>query len=316
MFHYYNVRFKRSCTWCLGVFITLCLWFNTYASEYVTVSDMYDNLAIVECPKYLNIRSKPSTDAEVVGIICDGGGCDVVKEGDSWCAIQSGQIFGYVLKEYLILGEDAIQRAEETAVLMCRFDSIGRVFSKTDNKSEVCDKPVTGTVYDILYESNGWIALDMLGWTGYVQDDGSVTKFYGLRSATRTTDLESVSQLRKDIVNYAMTFLGNAYVWGGNDPNTGADCSGFVRYVYSKKAPDVYLPRVSYEQCYYGEPVTSLGMSPGDLVFYAYSNGRVHHVAMYIGNGTIIHAASKRQGIILSQWNYQAPKYIRKLLKE
>ena len=57
-----------------------------------------------------------------------------------------------------------------------------------------------------------------------------------------------------------------------------------------------------------------MSMKPGDLIFYANNAGTVGHVAMYIGNGTIIHAASTKSGIRLSQWNYRTPKYIRSVL--
>lgn len=76
------------------------------------------------------------------------------------------------------------------------------------------------------------------------------------------------------------------------------------------------LPRVSYEQCYSGSKISSLEMKPGDLIFYANVEGTVNHVAMYIGNGTIIHAASRNSGIKLSEWNYRTPKYIRKVLND
>ena len=62
--------------------------------------------------------------------------------------------------------------------------------------------------------------------------------------------------------------------------------------------------------------ISSLEMKPGDLIFYANVEGTVNHVAMYIGNGTIIHAASRNSGIKLSEWNYRTPKYIRKVLND
>ncbi len=115
------------------------------------------------------------------------------------------------------------------------------------------------------------------------------------------------------MVNYALQFVGNRYVWGGNDPHTGADCSGFVKYVYSHVA-GVTLNRVSRDQARQGKRIQSSQMRPGDLIFYTNSKGVVNHVAMYIGNGQIVHAASRKSGIKISTWNYRNPYRIVNML--
>lgn len=98
-----------------------------------------------------------------------------------------------------------------------------------------------------------------------------------------------------EITNYACQFVGNPYVWGGTDPNTGADCSGFVQYVYAHFG--VSLPRVSSDQVRVGTIVSSISEAqPGDLIFYS-DNGRddgVYHVAMYLGGGKLVHASNSK----------------------
>lgn len=76
----------------------------------------------------------------------------------------------------------------------------------------------------------------------------------------------------------------------------------------------VSLPHYSGSQARMGKAVTSSEMRPGDLIFYANSAGTVNHVAIYIGNGQIVHAASRRSGIKISTWNYRTPKTIRNML--
>ena len=76
----------------------------------------------------------------------------------------------------------------------------------------------------------------------------------------------------------------------------------------------VSLPRTSREQANTGTAIKSSEMRPGDLIFYANKSGTVNHVAMYIGNGQIVHAASRRSGIKISTWNYRTPKTIRRVL--
>ena len=112
-------------------------------------------------------------------------------------------------------------------------------------------------------------------------------------------------ELRQEVVDYALSFVGGRYVWGGEDPHSGADCSGFVRYILSNTA-GVSMSRSSYDQAREGETVSPEEMQPGDLLFYG--NGRrVNHVAMYIGNGQIVHASTAKTGIKVSQWNYRTP---------
>ena len=112
-------------------------------------------------------------------------------------------------------------------------------------------------------------------------------------------------ELRQEVVEYALSFVGGRYVWGGEDPHSGADCSGFVRYILSNTA-GVSMSRSSYDQAREGETVSPEEMQPGDLLFYG--NGRrVNHVAMYIGNGQIVHASTAKTGIKVSRWNYRTP---------
>lgn len=116
---------------------------------------------------------------------------------------------------------------------------------------------------------------------------------------------EAERDRRQTVVNYALSFVGGAYVYGGNDPHSGVDCSGFTRYVLSHAA-GICLGRSSRDQAAQGTTVSADQMQPGDLLFYG-SGGRVNHVAMYIGDGKIVHASTERTGIKVSEWNYRAP---------
>lgn len=120
------------------------------------------------------------------------------------------------------------------------------------------------------------------------------------------------AQRRQNLVNYALQFVGGRYVAGGNDPHTGADCSGFTRYVMQHGA-GVSLNRSSGSQAAQGRTISANEMQPGDLIFYG-NGSRVNHVAMYIGDGQIVHASTYRTGIKISQWNYRAPIRIANVL--
>lgn len=123
---------------------------------------------------------------------------------------------------------------------------------------------------------------------------------------------QASSSRRQNLVNYALQFVGGRYVAGGNDPHTGADCSGFVKYVMEHGA-GVPMNRTSSSQATQGTTVSSSQMQPGDLIFYG-NGSRVNHVAMYIGNGQIVHASTYKTGIKISQWNYRTPVRIANLL--
>lgn len=111
--------------------------------------------------------------------------------------------------------------------------------------------------------------------------------------------------LRENVVNYALSFLGGPYRYGGNDPRTGVDCSGFTRFVLGNAA-GIQLPRSSGSQAFQGTPVSADQMQPGDLLFYS-GGGGINHVAMYIGSGKVVHASTYETGIIVSEWNYRSP---------
>lgn len=110
---------------------------------------------------------------------------------------------------------------------------------------------------------------------------------------------------RKSIVDYALKFVGNRYVFGGNDPNTGVDCSGFSRYVM-KHAGGVALKRTAASQSRDGSTVSMSEAQPGDLIFYGSTN-YINHVAIYMGDGKVVHASNPSTGITISQWNYRQP---------
>ncbi|MBR2045541.1 MAG: C40 family peptidase [Agathobacter sp.] len=98
----------------------------------------------------------------------------------------------------------------------------------------------------------------------------------------------------QDVVNYAMQFVGNPYVWGGNSLTNGCDCSGFVHLVY--KHFGITTVRYSMSFLYEGVPVSREEVQPGDIVVYAIRNG-VGHVAIYAGDGKIVEAQSSAAGI-------------------
>lgn len=113
--------------------------------------------------------------------------------------------------------------------------------------------------------------------------------------------LDTKETTGKDIAFLAMDYLGGKYVWGGNDLNTGVDCSGFVRQIY--KQFGIHLSGASYTLVRYGKEIPKDELTYGDLVFFTSGGSGIGHIGIYISNDYFIHAASSKLGIIISHFS-------------
>lgn len=272
------------------------------------VLNLYKNLGISSVDNYLNVRDQPSENGNIIGKMTSKSAGEILEktEDGEWYKIQSGSVTGYVKSEYILTGDAAKQEAMEVAELMA-IVSTDRLNARTEPST---DAPIWTQIsnnerYDVISQQDGWVEIALDTTSAYVSTD-FVDVRYALPEAIPFSPVKEQSSLRSQIVNYALQFVGNRYVWGGNDPHTGVDCSGFTKYVYSHVA-GITLPRVSRDQARTGTKIDSSKMRPGDLIFYTNRSGTVNHVAMYIGNGQIVHAASRRSGIKISTWNYRNP---------
>ena len=114
---------------------------------------------------------------------------------------------------------------------------------------------------------------------------------------------------RQGIVDFALQFVGNPYVYGGTSLTNGADCSGFVMSVFAEFGYE--LPHVAAAQCAASEKKSDI--EAGDLVFYG--DGGIDHVALYIGDGKIVHASTAATGIKVSDYDYRAPAVVGTFVK-
>ena len=279
------------------------------------VLNLYDNLGISSVDSYLNIRKEPSEDGEIIGKMTSKSAGEILEtsEDGKWYKIQSGPVTGYVSADYILTGQAAKDEALKVAELMA-IVSTDRLNAREQptQDSKIWTQISNNERYPVTEQLDGWVGIELDTSEAYVSTD-YVDVRYALPEAVKFSPLDGNQSLRNKMVNYGLQFVGNRYVWGGNDPHTGADCSGFVKYVYSHVA-GVSLPRTSREQARQGTPIKSSQMRPGDLIFYTNRGGTVNHVAMYIGNGQIVHAASRRSGIKISTWNYRTPYRIVNML--
>ena len=123
-------------------------------------------------------------------------------------------------------------------------------------------------------------------------------------ATTAATKAAKEKVSRTALVAYAKQFVGNPYVFGGTSLTNGADCSGFVMRVYEKF--DISTGRNTKQQANNGREISIDDVQPGDLIFYG-SGGEISHVAIYMGDGRVVHAANSKSGIITSSMTYRTP---------
>ena len=287
--------------------------------------NQYQNLVISKVSTYLNVRSSPEDqgDRNIIGQLPSYAAGEIIETLDGWYHIRSGGIDGYISSDpqYTAVGQEARDLAYGAMSLMAIVNTERlNVRTEPNTESSIWTQISQEERYHVIQKLDGWvqIELDSAGEGEEIDGayisiaDGNAEVRYTLEEAIRFSPLDEAAGLRSRIANYALQFVGNPYVWGGTSLTNGADCSGFVQSVMRNFG--ISLPRTSRAQSQVGEAINSSEMQPGDLIFYANSSGTVNHVAMYIGNGQVVHASSARTGIRISNWNYRTPKVIRRVL--
>ena len=281
------------------------------------VLNMYGNLGVSEVQNYLNIRKEPKEDGEIIGKLTSKAGCDILATEGEWYKIHSGDVTGYVKSEFIATGEKAKEEAVTNASLMAIVTTdILNARSEPQESAKIWTQLQNNERFPVLAQMDGWVRIELDEEDEVYVKSEYVDVRYALNEAVHFSPAEEAAMAsasrRQQIVNFATQFLGNPYVWGGTSLTKGCDCSGFTMKVMEQFG--VSLPHYSGSQAKCGTKVDSSSMRPGDLIFYGNRSGTINHVSMYIGNGQIVHAASRRSGIKISTWNYRSPKAIRNVL--
>ena len=291
----------------------------------------FDQLVVAATDGYINIRETPEDEgiSNIVGQFPEHAGGELLEtveaDGRTWYKIRSGGVTGYVSAEYCVTGNEARNIAVDAAQLTAYITTDAlNVRSEPSLEATAWTQVTRDQSYHVLDQLDGWVEIELDGTDdeegsdrAFISTrDNNVEVTYGLPVAIEyypALEAENAQMaFRNSIVNYAVQFVGNPYVWGGTSLTNGADCSGFVQSVLRHFG--ISVPRVSRDQARSGNRITSDQMRPGDLVFYANSSGTINHVAMYIGNGQVVNAASRRSGITIYRWNYRTPVAIRDVI--
>ncbi len=310
----------------------------------------YDRLGVAKVDSYLNVRNKPGESSRIVGKMTKNSGCNIYKVNKGWAKIVSGKVKGYVKASYLVKDQQAEELAKKIANLRIsvntetlnvrylpstdagiydqiseedEYDIYKRDLTKTWLKKYVskhCKKSDLKNIdtKEMYNNLENWMCISIDNEKAFVSKDFVKVTFNLDRAvsinesglASKTSSDSSDSSNLTNMVSYAMQFLGNPYVWGGTSLTNGTDCSGFVMRIYEHFGYS--LPRTSAAQAGATKTVSSDDVRPGDLFFYG--SGGVSHVAMYIGNGQIIHASNPRTGIKISSAYYRTPVKIGRVI--
>lgn len=311
----------------------------------------FKNLVIaqVERNSWVNVRKEASEDAEKIGKLYDKSAGEFILEENGWYKIKSGSVTGFVKAEYCVTGEEAVELAKKVGTRIATVDTTTlKVREQPSTEAVTLGLVPMGEVLTVSEELDGWVKVNIEEGDGYVSMDyvklstefvkaeskeeeearlakeererqaaieaaNKAKKKNSNNSSTNSKGKKQVvyatgegSPLGKELANYALQFVGNPYVYGGTSLTNGADCSGFTLSVY--KHYGVSLPHSANAQRNLGRAVENLGTAqPGDLVCYS------GHVGIYIGNGQIVHASSRKTGIKISKADYRTILGIRRI---
>lgn len=237
----------------------------------------------------LNVRESSSTDGEIVALSAQGDALSVVDVEDDWVKVTMGaDVIGYVSSDYVCL-----DYAYETAKTVEEDGQAETVVASAPQATEPAGTSTEEIIYGI-GDVNNTEPQD--GTTA--GDTNTEPMITDAPAITETADPTTISTRGQEIADFAIQFVGNPYKYGGTSLTDGADCSGFVYAVYAHFG--YQLPRSSYDQANAGYQVSVSDLKPGDLIFYR----DFGHVALYVGNGQVVHASTPQTGIKYSAYNY------------
>ena len=318
---------------------------NTTTVEQQAPESEYANVAIAQVDNYVNIRSTPSEDGDVVGKLYNKSAATVLATEGDWYQITSGNCTGYVKCEFVVVGDEELAKSVSTRLATVTTQTL-YVREQPTTESSVEGMVPEGddlVVTDESMADTGWVKVSLLEYEGYVS-----LEFVTLSTdyVTAESKEEEAARLAKEeaerkaaaaaaaasqrkassgsyysggsssyaapsgaggsaVVSYASQFVGNPYVYGGSSLTNGTDCSGFVMGVYS--AFGVGLPHSSSAMRSVGYGVDVNSMQAGDIVCYS------GHVGIYTGNGTIVNALNSNSGITYTNVNYSPILAVRRI---
>lgn len=251
----------------------------------------------------LNVRSNPTATSSIVKKVYAKESVqivDLVGTSDVWYKVDIQGTKAYIKREYLTLTKaDGTVKATSLNI---------RSYPDTQ-KSKIIGSLKSGTNVEVLYKVNDFYKIMVNGSAGFVSSQYIDCKYGAYISTQPLSNVGEIpvwtggttttnSSKGEKVVDTAMKYLGNPYVYGGTSLTNGTDCSGFTQSVM--KIHGVTIPRTSIDQSKVGALIAKANLQKGDLLFFGSSASAISHCGIYIGDGKMIHASTPSTGIIIS----------------
>ena len=256
----------------------------------------------------LNVRSGAGTSYSVITKLSKGTVVDVIESASNgWKKIKtSNGTTGWVSGDYLTTGSAGNSSTDNSTSQTS--------YKATVNTDSLNMRKGAGTSYSVITKLSKGTVVDVLesasnGWKKIKTSNGTIGWVSGSYLANGVVEQPSTPSTNKvqAVIDLAHKQLGKPYVWGAEGPNS-FDCSGLIYYVY-KNAAGITLPRTSSAQYSAGVAVSRSNLKAGDLIFSSTDGtGNITHVAIYVGDGQMIHAPRngknvEKVSINNSYWN-------------
>ena len=284
----------------------------------------------------LNVRSQADEGSDVVASLDEGAEAEIVADEGNWFKVAlDSDTYGYVSKDYveektdyptaktidqMMSDTEAEKQAEQAA------DAAGSTDASAEQGGETAAPADASQTQETAAQTDASQTQETAAQTDASQTQETAAQTEAPQTQETATQTEApqtqetaaqteapqteasapaASATGEAVVAYASQFVGNPYVWGGTSLTSGADCSGFTMAVFANFG--VSLPHYAASQLSCGTQVSIDSLAPGDLVFFSSTGGEIDHVAIYVGGGSIVHAANSKSGICYGSLNWMTP---------
>ena len=260
----------------------------------------------------LNVRAQADEGSDVVTSLDEGAEAEIVADEGNWFKVAlDSDTYGYVSKDYveektayptaktidqMMSDTEAEKQAEQAA------DAAGSSDASADQGGETAAPADASQTQETAAQTDASQTQETAAQTEAPQTQETAAQ---TEAPQTEVSAPAASATGSAVVAYASQFVGNPYVWGGTSLTSGADCSGFTMAVFANFG--VSLPHYAASQLSCGTQVSIDSLAPGDLVFFSSTGGEIDHVAIYVGGGSIVHAANSKSGICYSSLNWMTP---------